>query len=130
MLIKLESNKRPIVKVNVNNKEAYMLIDTGASLGVIDSNQLKDYNLEKYRKLSTTVVGVGGKEQNAYDLRPYILDIEGIKLHQFATFDLSSVVDSIKRETNIKILGVIGTLQIKMSEMKIDLDNNQILLGY
>ena len=36
--MKLESDKRPIIKGKVGGKDAYFLLDTGASLSLIDDN--------------------------------------------------------------------------------------------
>ena len=43
--IKSKSEKRLIIEVIVNDKNAFMLIDTGASVGFMDSKQRKDYGL-------------------------------------------------------------------------------------
>lgn len=130
MIVKFVTNKRPIIEVTINKKKAYMLIDTGASIGVIDKHQLTYYNIERGKALNTTIVGVGGNQENIYYIKNCNVDISGIKLYQFVTFDISSVRDSIESETDIKISGIIGTTQIKMSEMKIDLDNGYIKIGY
>ena len=43
--VKSETEKRLIVEVKVNGKSAYMLIDTGASAGIIDMNQADDFDV-------------------------------------------------------------------------------------
>lgn len=62
--VKSESNKRLIVKVKVNDKDAYMLLDTGASVGFMDSKQRKDYGLIIGKDYPGTVVGAGGEIYN------------------------------------------------------------------
>ena len=42
----LESYERPIIEVDVNGKELFMLIDTGSSLNVVDFSQLEDLGIK------------------------------------------------------------------------------------
>lgn len=129
MILPLESNKRPIVKASINNKEVYMLVDTGASVGVIDLNALDKLDVKRGYELEYELVGLGSNNK-AYHTKRCIVDANGVKLYQFITMDISNIVESIKHETNITISGIIGTPQIKSSEMKIDLDNGIIKIGY
>lgn len=131
MITPIISDKRPIINVNINGKEASMLVDTGSSLGIIDINSKDKFDFKLGSKLNIVVSGMGGtSDESVYHVRNCIVDIGGIKLHQFVTTDISAVQESIKQNTGIKIDGIIGTTQIKMSEMKIDLDNKVIKIGY
>ena len=47
MRIKSETEKRLIVEGQVNGKSAYFLIDTGASVGLIDKAKKKKYGLKE-----------------------------------------------------------------------------------
>lgn len=130
MITKSISDKRIIIPVNINNKEAQMLVDTGASVGIIDIDCKKEYEFDLGSELGGTIVGVGGESMQAYHTRNLDIDIEGIKLYQFVTMNIDSVKNSIKKETGITIQGIIGLTQIKMSEMKIDANNGIIKIGY
>lgn len=130
MIAKFVTDKRPIIEVTINGRKAYMLVDTGASIGVIDSLRLDEYGVGMGSSLGGTVTGVGGSQEEVRHTKNCTVDVGGVKMYQFVTFNLSSVSDSIERETGIKISGIIGTTQIKMSEMKIDLDNGYIKIGY
>ena len=130
MIAKFVTDKRPIIEVTINGRKAYMLVDTGASIGVIDSLRLDEYGVGMGSSLGGTVTGVGGSQEEVRHTKNCTVDVGGVKLYQFVTFNLSSVASSIERETGIKISGIIGTTQIKMSEMKIDLDNGYIKIGY
>ena len=94
--IKSESEKRLIVKVTINNKSAYMLVDTGASVGLIDSKQRKDYNLAVGRNYPGTLVGAGGEMDNVKHCDTFVY-IDDIKIPQFLLADISQVVDSIEK---------------------------------
>ena len=56
--------------------------------------------------------------------------IEGIHICQFYATDLTNIISSIKKETDIDICGIIGLAQIKSSEMQIIAEDNIIKLGY
>lgn len=122
-----KSDKRLIVECDVGGKTANFLIDTGASLGLIDDNQRKKYNLIVGRKYNGTIIGAGGELNN-----PRICDtfvkLKDKTITQFILTDISGIVDSIKRETGIKILGIIGLPQMKFVGIQIDTNDNMIVL--
>lgn len=122
-----ESDKRLIIKGKVNNKEAYFLIDTGASIALIDKKQRKDYNLIVGKSYNGSIVGGGGAIRN-----PKICDshaiIENKLLAQFILADISNIVDSIYNETGIKILGIISLPQMKFAGINIDANDNLIMI--
>lgn len=128
-MIKLnsKSDKRLIVEGKVNDKIAYFLIDTGASLGIIDSNQYKEFKLKKGRYYTGTIVGAGGVIDDAYHCDTF-LNIQDRYISQFIIADISDIVDSIERQTGIKILGIIGLPQMKMCNISVDCNDNEIIL--
>lgn len=121
------SEKRLIIECNVNGKTAAFLIDTGASIGLIDKNQTKKYNLLSSRKYTGTIVGAGGEIENPY-ICDNIINIEDKIMNQFLLVDLSNIVDSIKRETGITILGIVSLPQMKFIGMNIDTNDNLLIL--
>lgn len=121
------SEKRLIVECNVNGKTAAFLIDTGASIGLIDKNQTKKYSLLSSKKYTGTVVGAGGEIENPY-ICDNIINIEDKIMNQFLLVDLSNIVDSIKRETGITILGIVSLPQMKFIGMNIDTNDNLLIL--
>ena len=72
MRIKSKSDKRLIVEGKVNSKLAYFLIDTGATVGLIDSDKIKKYNLEKGKTYHGTLVGAGGKINDVYYCNTFV----------------------------------------------------------
>ena len=121
------SEKRLIVECNVSGKTAAFLIDTGASIGLIDKNQIKKYGLASSRKYTGTIVGAGGEIENPY-ICDNIINIEDKIMNQFLLVDLSNIVDSIKRETGITILGIVSLPQMKFIGMNIDTNDNLLIL--
>ena len=125
--IKSKSNKRLIIEVEVNNKSAYMLIDTGASVGFMDSKQRKDYGLIVGKDYPGTVVGAGGEIYNIKYCNT-IVTFENKTIPQFLLADLSNVVKSIKKETGLEILGIISLSQMKIAGLGIDANDNEIII--
>lgn len=125
--VKSETDKRLIVEVKINGKSAYMLIDTGASAGMIDVNQADDFDVVVGNKYCGSIVGAGGEMQDVRHTHT-MAEFEGKKIPQFLLADISNIVRSIKRETGIKILGIISLKQMSIIGMNIDVNSSEIWL--
>ena len=125
--VKSETDKRLIVEVKVNGKSAYMLIDTGASAGMIDVNQADDFDVVVGNKYCGSIVGAGGEMQDVRYTHTMV-EFEGKKIPQFLLADISNIVRSIKRETGVKILGIISLKQMAIIGMNIDVNSNEVWL--
>ena len=117
--VKSETEKRLIVEVKVNGKSAYMLIDTGASAGMIDVNQADDFDVVIGNKYCGSIVGAGGEMQDVRYTHT-MAEFEGKKIPQFLLADISNIVRSIKRETGVKIFGIISLKQMQVIGLNID----------
>lgn len=125
--IESKSDKRLIVEGLVNGKAAHFLIDTGATVGLMDYGQRKDYDLAIGNRYHGTLVGAGGELKNVKVCNTF-LELEGKSIPQFLLADISHVVKSIKRETGIEILGIISLSQMKMVGIQIDANDNMIMI--
>lgn len=125
--IKSISEKRLIVEAKVNDKKAYFLVDTGASIGLIDNNKRKKFDLSVGREYNGTLVGAGGEMRNVRHCNTFV-EFENKVIPQFLLVDISGVVESIKRETGIEILGIISLPQMKMANLSIDCNDNDIII--
>lgn len=125
--IKSISDKRLIIEGRVNDKSAYFLIDTGASLALMDYDQRDKYDLEVGKRFHGSVVGAGGEMRNVKYCNTFV-NIGNKVIPQFLLADISDVVESIKRETGIKILGIISLPQMKMANISLDCNDNLIIL--
>lgn len=121
------SDKRLIVEGRVNDKTAYFLIDTGASLALMDYDQRNHYELEVGKRFNGSVVGAGGEMRNVRYCNTFV-NIENKVIPQFLLADISGVVESIKRETGIEILGIISLPQMKMCGISLDCNDNLIII--
>jgi predicted aspartyl protease len=125
--IKSTSDKRLIIEAKVNDKKAYFLIDTGASIGLIDNNKRKKFDLSVGREYNGTLVGAGGEMRNVRHCNTFV-EFEDKVIPQFLLTDISGVVESIERETGIDILGIISLPQMKMANLSIDCNDNEIII--
>lgn len=126
MKIKSLSEKRLIVQATLNGKPASFLLDTGASVGLIDQRIRKKYALERGRAFPHTLVGAGG-EFTAYYCNTFA-KLQDRTLTQFLLADIDSVVESIKRQTGIEIQGIISLPQMQFARISIDADDSLIIL--
>lgn len=125
--LKSVSEKRLIIEGKVNGKAACFLLDTGASVGLFDKNRRKEYDLAEGRKFSGTLVGAGGEMRGVRHCDTFV-ELEGKTIPQFLLADISGVVDSIRRETGIEILGIISLPQMSMIGMNIDVNSQEVWL--
>ena len=127
MRIKSESEKRLIIEGKVNDKTAYFLVDTGASVGLISKHAEKEYKLRKGRKYSGTLIGAGGEIKNVHHCDTSVI-FQGREIRQFLFADIDNVIKSIKRETGIEILGIISLKQMEFIGMNLDINSHEVWL--
>lgn len=125
--LKSLSDKRLIIEGKVNNKSAYFLIDTGATIGLINKDKIKEFNLSVGNNYSGTLIGIGGEIDNIKHCNTFVC-VNDRKIPQFLLADISSIVNSIKKQTSIEILGIISLPQLKIANMGIDCNDNEIIL--
>ena len=125
--IQSKSEKRLIVEGLVNGKSACFLVDTGASVGMMDYDQRKDYDLVVGNRFNGTIVGAGGEMRNVRHCDTFLI-LQNKVIPQFLLADISPVVKSIKRETGIEVLGILSLPQMKMAGIQIDANDNLIMI--
>lgn len=125
--LKSISEKRLVVEGKVNGKEACFLLDTGASVGLMDDNQVRDYDLAKGRKYNGTLIGAGGEMRGVRHCDTFV-ELEGKTIPQFLLADISNVVKAIKKETGIEILGIVSLPQMKIAGIGIDANDMEIII--
>ena len=125
--IKSISEKRLIIEAEVNGKSAFFLLDSGASIALIDEDKKKEYDLKVGRKYSGTIVGAGGTMRNVRHCDTFVY-FEGKPITQFLLADISNVVESIKRETGVEILGIISLPQMAQIGMNLDINSLEVWL--
>lgn len=124
--IYFESDTRPIVEVVVNGVVTSMLVDTGSSLNIIDTNQLLNLGIKKRFKMSSASAVFG--KTTMWQLLECDVRFHGFNIYQFAATDIEMVVQSIEHNTGIKIAGIIGAPAIKELGMIINLKQGVITI--
>ena len=125
--IKSLSDKRLIIEGIVNGKPARFLLDSGASVALIDKDKKKEYGLKEGRRYNGTLIGAGGEMHNVRHCDTFV-EFEGKTITQFLLADISGVVESIKRETGIEIIGIISLPQMSFIGMNIDINSSEVWL--
>lgn len=120
------TEKRLIIKAQLNGKDANFLIDTGATVALVSERIKKKYGLVVGKKFPKPLVGAGGNFYAYYCNTPAY--IEGKPLTQFLIADIDNVIASIKKETGIEIQGIISLPQMQFVGMQIDANDYLIIL--
>lgn len=125
--IKSKSEKRLIIQAEVNGNEAFFLLDTGASVGIMDDRQKKRYGLKPGRRYPGTLLGASGELTEVRHCDTFAV-VEEKVIPQFLLADIGLVVDSIKKETGISVLGIISLPQMKLSGLGVDSNDMEIII--
>lgn len=123
MDIKFLSSKRPIIEAELNGKKYAFLLDTGASVGIID-NRLKGLHPSS-RKIP--IIDASGDSIKCPILNDYII-LGGKKLTQFLSSDIGGVRQSIGNETGYDIRGIISYAQMKSINAVMDIAGNKLIM--
>ena len=108
-------NNIPAINLNINGKNAFFLIDTGASNSLIDIDSAKEYNFICENLHKKTITSVGSSIIKIYkteNIKAYyneiVFDIE------FKAMDLTHL------KNNMSVLGVIGADWLNKNNIIID----------
>lgn len=96
------------VDLKVNDKYARFLVDTGASISLLDINQAKKYGFT-YKSRNDEAIGLGGstRRYKAYGHETRTKNDREL-LVRFEAADLSNIVHNMQLD-GVSILGVIGS---------------------
>ena len=120
------SKERLIVQALLNGKPANLLLDTGATVGLLSQSARKKFGLLKGKAFGSKLVGAGG-EFTAYYCNTFA-HLQDRVLTQFLLADIDSVIDSVKRQTGVEIVGIISLPQMQFAHISLDADDSLIIL--
>ncbi len=126
MVLYSESDKRIIVRGEINGMPAYMLVDTGAVAGILSKDVVKDYGLKVNKNKKFSMQGAGGNFDACLCETPLMLG--GRLVYQFLVADIHNLVDSIRRETGAEIAGIISLPQMRGLNIRINTHANYITI--
>lgn len=115
------------IRVKLNNRNAVLLIDTGAAASLLDINQANDYKF-KFHQTEHKFSGVGGISEG-YRITNYKFDHDSITLNVYPFgADLKQVNESFT-ENGMPIAGVIGSDFLKTHDAIIDYKNLELTIN-
>lgn len=117
--IVIVSEQRLIIPISINGSSEFVLVDTGSTLNIINSDELKRLKLNK----GFLIGDLNSKysKEALYSLKNCNSFIGGKNYMQYGTSDISSAVNAIHEETGIEVVGILGTPAIRQLGMIIDL---------
>ncbi len=119
-----------IVEAYVNEKWAKFVVDTGASISLLDFNQSKKYRFNYSIDPETRLTGFGGRSKlmRTSDVSFQFKEVTNYHPNFFAS-DLSGL-NRILSQHNQKILGILGSDFLKRNGAIIDYSANKIDIAH
>lgn len=114
----------PIITFYNEGKKFNFLLDTGATISVIDSNILNDFLHEKLEK-DGTLFGMEGHKIDVSYIKADLVYKDKIYKEEFQVVDMSAPFNEIKAESGVKLSGILGN--IFFTNYKYVLDFNSLI---
>lgn len=117
----------PIVQGTLNGNRAYFLLDTGASISIIDIQQAKKYGVRTTESDGAGVVGYGGVTMLNYDLSNCDIYLGKTRLgNEFNGKDIDIIVKTINKHSGYQIVGIIGNNNIAPNKFVLNFGSGYI----
>lgn len=109
----------PVVKLTLNGKPAYFLLDTGANETILDASDSKVYKFVQlaYGKVG---VGIGGYSVSVFVDSAMIRADNALLKGDYTAQDLSEVFSGYEKMTGRNLVGIIGNDIMKGHNVIID----------
>ena len=124
--------RKPIIEAQVNGKKAYFLIDTGADISILNTDDAKKYGFKNLRMMGPDQVltGLGSSTEEFWRASKANVKVGGHIIYaRFYSVDIQNVIDSLFENTNIRILGILGSDVLMNYSMKIDYQLGQLSMS-
>ena len=122
----LKNRNTPIIEAVINGVTVNLLIDTGASVNIINSESV--YKFKGAKLYGERHIVTVGSNTRANSLRNIEALVKGRRVNDFITLDLTILQGSIQAETRLEIDGIIGVNGIKQLGMVIDLSRGIVTI--
>lgn len=124
----IDNTKVPIVEGFINGVRVYLVLDSGASMSVLDLSQAKALKFFAFYT-DQEAAGYGGRAK-LQEVRGVRAAIEDLPIYaDFMTQDLSTVREIIQRNEGIYISGIIGSDVLKSIGATINYSNNTLTIS-
>lgn len=121
--------QKPIVQGTLNGRRAYFLLDTGSDFTVLNEGMSERYGFFALDNLpdETKAVGVGGTVVSFRPAHNVAIVLGSTQLFTTCrTYDMSRVVEAIRKKCGIEIVGIIGSDAMKRHGVIIDYQSREM----
>lgn len=117
----------PVVEGKINGKKAYFIIDTGASVSILNDLVSDKFGFRSIDCREQSVLGLGGHAR-LKDAVHAVVEFGPLRIKNvtFRTKHMADFVAMIKRDENVEIAGIIGGDVFDMYNITIDFKKNRI----
>jgi hypothetical protein len=125
-------NRIPVVNGRINGKQAWFIVDTGASVSVLNAREAKHFGFQVANTVhheGRSINGLGGRS-NVYAVSGCDLTIGHLPLKYIAwhSQDMQALFRAIYDNEEIRIAGIIGS--DVLSKYHISIHYNKLALSY
>lgn len=118
------SNTYPVVDVSVNGRTCAMLIDTGASINIIDSAIVGNCDVVFAEAKANSFAGM-------FSLSGFFIgnvEYKNRKISKFMVSDIAQALKNVSSKTKLEVVGILGAPAIKELGMIINLKQGVITI--
>jgi hypothetical protein len=125
-------NRIPVVSGRINGKQAWFIVDTGASVSVLNASEARHFGFHVANTVyheARSINGLGGRS-NIYEVSGCDLEIGQLPLKYIAWQgqDMHALFQAIHDNEEIRIAGIIGS--DVLSKYHISIHYNKLALSY
>jgi hypothetical protein len=125
-------NRVPVVSGRINGKQAWFIVDTGASVSVLNASEARHFGFQVANTVyheARSINGLGGRS-NIYKVSGCDLEIGQLSLKYIAWQgqDMHALFQAIHDNEEIRIAGIIGS--DVLSKYRISIHYNKLALSY
>lgn len=123
--------QKPIIEGTLNGKRAYFLLDTGSDFTLLNEGMSQRYGFSalerQHGESAHKALGVGGNIVSFRLVHNATIVLGSTKLSaNCRAYDMSRLVDVIRRKSGIEIVGIIGSDAMKRHGVIIDYGNREV----
>lgn len=125
-----ENTQLPLFKLNINNESLYFLVDTGATINMIDENVLKEIkpNYKEETLLDNDIISITGvKSKNESIVLTFFNDEYKQQFKEnFVLIENCEAFEIMSKDSGKKVCGILGTDFIEKYKFIINFKNKRI----
>ncbi|MGD1889135.1 MAG: aspartyl protease family protein [Cyclobacteriaceae bacterium] len=121
---------QPIVRGTINGKKAYLLLDTGADVSLLHSEDARHFGFSCHTRNSLKgfqLTGLGASVKGLAGV--YDMDLQlgsQIIRADYIAIDLSDIIRSLDSRLSVRINGIIGSKALRMHGFLIDYHHKEV----